>query len=377
MRVAIVASNFLKIDKNTKKGTEIFVYTLINSLVKYAKGNDLLLTVFSSGNSSLPIKIESVGQSSIASHNLPEEKHMLFELALISKAFSMQDNFDLFHINIGNGDIVLPFARFIKKPVLITLHYSLEEKYIKKYFDLFKDLPNLFYISTSNFQRKLLPNLNYISNIYHGVNPDIFQFSLNGGEGIMWAGRAVPEKGVDFALEVAKRTRRKLNLFATPKILYQDWFKNISEKINETKFPSISLVLNKDRFDLIKDFQNSKLFLFPIRWEEPFGLVLIEAMSCGTPIVAYARGSVPEIIKDGKTGFIVNPSDDDIRGDWIIKKTGVAGLVEAVEKIYSMPQEKYLLMRKACRDLVEEKFTTEIMAKNYIEVYKKITAKFS
>lgn len=99
---------------------------------------------------------------------------------------------------------------------------------------------------------------------------------------------------------------------------------------------------------------------------------MIEAMACGTPVVAYARGSVPEVIKDGETGFIVNPSDTDIRGNWIIKKTGIEGLCEAVERIYSMPEDQYRQMRRNCRAHVEKNFTVERMVDEYEKVYKEI-----
>ena len=106
--------------------------------------------------------------------------------------------------------------------------------------------------------------------------------------------------------------------------------------------------------------------------EESFGLTLIEAMSCGTPVVAYAKGAIPEVIKDGITGFIINESEADIRGDWIIKKTGIEGLKEAIEKIYALPEKEYLAMRKACREHIEKNFTLEKMTQSYIEVYKKL-----
>ena len=125
--------------------------------------------------------------------------------------------------------------------------------------------------------------------------------------------------------------------------------------------------------ELVSYYQNAKLFLFPIEWEEPFGLVMIEAMAAGTPIVAFARGSVPEVIKDGETGFIVNSSDEDKRGDWIVKKVGIDGLCEAVERIYSMPKDHYRQMRKNCRGHVEKFFTIEKMIDNYEMVYKQIT----
>jgi glycosyltransferase involved in cell wall biosynthesis len=99
---------------------------------------------------------------------------------------------------------------------------------------------------------------------------------------------------------------------------------------------------------------------------------MIEAMACGTPIVAYARGSVPEVVVDGETGFIVNTTNEDIRGDFIIKKTGIEGLCEAVNRIYAMPRDEYMLMRRKCRMRVEEHFTSDKMASNYIDLYKKV-----
>jgi glycosyltransferase involved in cell wall biosynthesis len=119
-------------------------------------------------------------------------------------------------------------------------------------------------------------------------------------------------------------------------------------------------------------YGGSRLTLFPIQWEEPFGLVMTESMATGTPVIAFARGSVPEVMKDGETGFIINPSDNDIRGNWLIKKTGVEGLIEAINKIYDMPANEYLKMRKNCRKHVEQKFSMEKMVDSYEDVYKKI-----
>ena len=123
----------------------------------------------------------------------------------------------------------------------------------------------------------------------------------------------------------------------------------------------------------LSDFYGrAKALLYPIEWEEPFGLVLIESMACGTPIVAFARGSIPEVVIDGETGFIVNPSDSDIRGNFIIKKTGKEGLKEAVEKIYAMSEAEYRQMRLNCRKHVEANFTVEKMVDGYEKVYQKL-----
>lgn len=375
MKIAIVCSNFVSITENVKKGTEIFDYILIDNLVKNDKSLDI--TAFVSGDSDLPVKIESIDRRSAISDEsiIKKDKHIIFELALISKAFSMQDKFDLYHINIGDGDIALPFAPFTKKPVLITLHYTQDAAYINKYFSLFKKVHNVFFVSISNTQRSFFPDLNYAGTIYHGIETERFEFMEAGGESIMWAGRGVPGKGLGTVLEIFKKIKRKIKLFPLKKKEYAGWLNKEITKLKQLIPPQdIFIEFDKNRFELVNEYQSSKLFLFPIHWEEPFGLVLIESMACGTPVVAFARGAVPEIIKDGETGFIINPSDSDIRGDWIIKKTGVEGLCEAIDKIYSMPEDGYQEMRRNCRALVEKSFSANRMASEYSKIYKQIVS---
>jgi len=379
MNVALICSNSVKIGKTTKKGTEIFDYILITNLAKKARWNNLHISAFASGNSKLPVKMESVNYySSIEDKNIGLQNHKVFELALVGKAFSMQKNFDLFHVNIGNGEIVLPFARFVKKPIIITMHGTLNDIYTHKFFSQYKNLKNVYYVSISNAQRKPYPSLNYIRTIYHGI--DIykdFQFNPTGDKNIIWTGRAIPDKGLDIVLSVVKKVKKKAKVFPIIKEDYLHWLHDEIIKKRNLIYQVVKIYIDFDvnRTELNHHYQTSKLFLFPLQWEEPFGLTLIESMACGTPVVSFARGSVPEIVKDGETGFLVNPSNDDKRGDWIIKKTGIEGLCEAVEKIYSMPEERYKVMRKACREHVEKLFTVERMMNEYVEVYKKILSK--
>ena len=373
MRIAIVCSNFTSITKAAKKGTEIFDYILINNLAKVDKSLDI--TAFASGDSDLPVKTESVDYHSSVSDKsiIRKDKHIIFELALISKAFSMQEDFDLYHINIGDGDIALPLAPFVKKPMLITLHYTQEAEYINKYFPLFSNLSNVSFISISNSQRKFFPNLKYAGTIYHGIETELFEFDPKGGESIMWAGRGTPEKGLGIIVQVLKKVKRKAKIFPLKKEEHIEWLnKQVTDLKADVADNNIVIEFDKDRLDLITHYQSSKLFLFPIQWEEPFGLVLIESMACGTPVVAYARGSVSEIIRDGETGFLVNPSETDIQGNWIIKKTGIDGLCEAVEKTYSMKDEEYQKIRSNCRILVEKSFSANRMVEEYLKVYKKL-----
>jgi len=374
MKLAIINSNVIKIGKNTKKGTEIFVYFLIKNLVKDKK--NIHMTIFASGNSKLPAKIESVNfHSSTEDKNIGEKNHKLFELALLSKAFSMQKKFDIYHVNMMCGEYVLPFAAFVKKPIVITLHGPLNTPFQRKYFSIFNRLSNVHFVSISNAQRKPCPNLNYIKTIYHGVDTKhSFTFNPIGGKEIMWSGRAIPEKGLEHILTVVKKIKKKAKLFPIIKEEYFDWLqREIIRKrniINEVV--RIAISFDVSRKELNQNYQTSKVFLNPVEVEEGFGFTMVESMACGTPVVAYARGSIPEIVKDGETGFIVNSSEKDIRGNWIIKKTGIEGLCEAVERIYAMPEDKYRAMRLACRTHVEKNFTVERMVDQYEEVYKKI-----
>lgn len=377
MKIAIITSNNTNVGEDTKKGTEILFRILVNNLAKQAKNGNVSLTAFCSGDSELPVRIESIDSHSTSfDKTIPPEKNIIFELALISKAFSMQDQFDIYHIHIGDGDIILPFAQFVSKPILITLHHVFDKPYVKRYFSLFQHLPNVFFVSLSNYQRTFLPKLNFIKTIYNGIETEKFMPSVNGGETMMWSGRGDPVKGLDTAFQIINKTRKKTEFFIIRKSTQIEWLEKTLRLISSLQIQQeVSVTFDLVRGQLIKHYQNSKLFLFPTNLEESCPLSALESMACGTPVVAYARGSIPEIVKDGETGFLVNPSDDDIRGDWIIKKSGIDGLCEAIEKIYSMPEEDYNQMRQNCRTHVEKNFTAGRMAEEYLKVYKTIVSK--
>ena len=374
IRLGIVNSNYVTINRRTKKGTEIFDSILIRQLAHQAKRYNLKITAFASGDSELPVKILSVNnKSSMKDKDIGEYHHKTFELALLSKAFSMQNEFDIYHVNIGNGDVVLPFAPFVNKPILVTMHGSfIEKEYNRKYLSLFNNLKNIYFVSLSAVQRQPLPKLNYIDTIPHGINAKRdWKFDASGGSHMVWAGRAVKEKGINELVKIVKRTKRTLEIFPIMKADSPKWMKDLFEhRSRQIKFFNVNNTVN--RHELAKKYQKSRLFLFPILWEEPFGLVLIEALASGTPVVTYARGSVTEIIEDGVSGFIVNPSPNEIKGNFIIKKTGIDGLCEAIERIYAMPDDEYREMRRACRQKIEKCFTVQKMIKRYIETYKKV-----
>ena len=375
LNIAFVCSNAQPIRATTHKGTEIFVRILLEYLTR--SDTPMNITAFASSDSVLPVLIDSLGfPGTSIDPTILDEKKVIFELALISKAFGKQSEFDLYHIHIGDGDIVLPFAQFIQKPILITIHHLYNLPYIQRYFPLFKSLPNVYFVSASDAQKKLLPDLPYAGTIHHGIEEDDFIYNEKGGDAMLWAGRGIPTKGVDQAFEIARHTKKKLNTHVIRKKESMEWLeRTIHQSRDMMMTKQVSISYDTDRSKLVHAYQQSKILLFTTIAEEVFGLVLIESMACGTPIVAYAKGAIPEVVVDGVTGFLVNPSDDDIRGNFCIKETGIEGLKKAVERIYAMSERDYAFMRRACRTHVENHFTASRMAQEYEKLYKKIVGK--
>lgn len=254
----------------------------------------------------------------------------------------------------------------LKKPIIVIGHHPVD----KLYTSIFKYLPqpaNLFFVFPSKFQEKNAFWLKNKSVIPHGIPVNNFHFQhINKIKAGFWVGR-VPEKDEKGLMEAIELfTHLKLPLEYYPMFDNKTLFE---EKIN----PDMkSYTSEKNHYEKFNSPGKYKLLIYPLKWDEPFGLVLIEAMACGTPVVAYAKGSVPEIINDGETGFIINSSNDDMRGIWTIKETGTDGLSETVNKIVNMPENEYLLMRKKCRERAEKYFSTSIMVDQYEDLFNKI-----
>src|SRR3989339_450055 len=375
MRIAILASNFIRLPPEPKfvpfgfsGAPEKIMHTITEKLVE--KGHDVFL--FASGDSLTSAHLISTTKISTSlDSSIGIGPHIEFERLLISKCYQMakEKKFDIIHSIFDTRSAF--YAPLVDIPTVSTLHSPMDK--IKNQV-LSKIKKNQYFVSISNSQRKGSPDLNYSATIYHGLELEnnAFQYGEGIGNYMIFVGRLVEDKGIDTIISLSKKLQKQVYLLGT-NVKNSNYWNNVIKPNIDDNFIHHFGFLDKDKLKI--HYQNAKLFLFPIKWEEPFGLVMIESMACGTPVVAYARGSVPEIVKDGETGFIVNPSDDDVRGSWIVKKTGVEGLEEAINKIYSMSADEYKKMRLNCRNHVEQNFTIENMVSNYEKVYQEIIDK--
>ncbi len=265
-------------------------------------------------------------------------------------------------------------SHFLKKPVLIIGHFPVNFA-TKFYINTFGLPKNNYFVFLSQFQLKqanFIPE-NQKTVIPNGINVKNFTFYPEGKDHIVWNSRVHTRmnKGLEQAMHLANEMKLTLNATGFVEKTSEKYFEDtiIPLKSKYAQFTRQQLTDEINKNDI---FGSAKVFLFPIQWEEPFPLVVLETAASGTPIVTYARGSLPETVIDGVTGFLINPSDEDIRGNWIIKKTGMEGLIEAVKRIYTMSKKEYMVMRKNCRKHAEEHFTVERMVDEYEKLYQQI-----
>lgn len=341
---------------------------MLNIINNLKSQHDITLYA-SSGSQVEGVKIIDLG---LAAHGLDSaynkedwvrNVYTAYILRYLTEMVANSDQYDVIHLHTGKLYMGLPFARIAKCPVVITIHQQLDSHEDK----ILKSFPGAYLISISDNQRTRIPSLKYFETVYNGIGLDEFPFDAKGGKNCLFRSRIAPEKGVEDAIEVAKQSERYLDIYGPGEKSY------LAESVEPMLDDKIHYhgMVGRNEPIWYKSYQKAKITLMPIQWDEPFGLVMVESMACGTPVIAYSRGSVPEVIKDGITGFIVNATADDKRGDFIVKKTGIQGIVEAVNLIYSMDDKTYIKMRENCRKHVEGNFTAKAMAGNYLEVYKR------
>lgn len=253
--------------------------------------------------------------------------------------------FDVVHSHLHAH--ALTFGRLIKCPLLTTLHGAAWVRAAHPVFKAYKDLP---FVSLSNAERQLLPELNYVATVYNGIRVEDFPFEPKKDDYLLFAGRLSPEKGPDVAVEIARRAGRRLLMAGMIEEQYRDYYnEKVKPHIDGRRIEYLGLLSQKD---LAPVYRKAAGVLFPINWCEPFGLVAVEAQASGTPLIATRYGALPEIIIEGETGFVVDSIDEAVR---------------ATEKLNT-------LSHTACRANVESRFSAAAMAKGYEAVYASLVA---
>ncbi len=293
---------------------------------------------------------ESVSRATMHTSTLPlvkiedtEKVKRYYTFKHIARAFEFakKENVDIIHSHFTLLSSF--FYRLVDIPTLISVHSPISEE-IKQFLDFYKDCK---FVSFSLAQRKQMPELNWYANIYHGVDTSIFSYESEPEDYMLYLGRVTEEKGVHFAIETAKATGIPLKIAGPSYPTEGYWHKKIEPFIDGKLIQYIGHV---NFFDKIKLLQKAKVVLFPTKYHEAFGYVLIEAMSCGTPVIGFNNGSVPEIIKHNKTGYVVN---------------NVEEMIKAVGEIDKID-------RKVVRKRAEDFFSLRKMISGYEKVFKRI-----
>lgn len=343
MKIAIVSPLYESVPPKYYGGTERVVSYLTEELVK--EGHDV--TLFASRDSVTSARLIPICERSLRLDNTCKDR-LSYHVLMVQKVFEMRSQFDIIHFHIGY--LHFPLVRMCKTPTVTTLHGRLDLKEFSFLYQHFKDIP---VVSVSNNQRKPLPYLNWQGTVYHGLPKDLYTFHKKPGKYLAFLGRISPEKRVDRAIEIAEKVGMKLKIAAKVDEVDKEYFEDKIKPL--LKSPYVEFIGEIGEKEKDEFLGNAYALLFPIDWPEPFGLVMIESLACGTPVVAWRCGSVPEIIEDGVTGFIVENMRDAI---------------EATKKISK-------LSRKNCRKSFEERFTSSRMAKDYLKIYRKIIARKS
>jgi glycosyltransferase involved in cell wall biosynthesis len=335
VRIAQVAPLFESVPPKYYGGTERVVSYLTEELVR--QGHDV--TLYASGDSLTKARLVAACRRSLRLDKkcVDQMAHHIRMLELVAKDAA---GYDLIHHHIDY--LHFPLSRRLGVPHVTTLHGRLDLPDLPPLYREFRDVP---VVSISNAQREPLAWANWQATVYHGLPPDLHQFRENPGSYLAFLGRISPEKRVDRAIEIARRIAMPLKIAAKVDAVDREYFESTIEPLLRCPFTEyLGEIGEGEKDDLLG---NAYALLFPIDWPEPFGLVMIEALACGTPVIAYRRGSVPEVLDDGVTGFVVSDFE---------------GALQAAERVARLD-------RRRCRAVFEQRFAAARMARDYVSVY--------
>jgi glycosyltransferase involved in cell wall biosynthesis len=338
MRIAQVAPLYESVPPRYYGGTERIVSYLTEELVRL--GHEV--TLFASGDSQTKARLVAACPRSL---RLDPEciDQLAHHIVMLERVQQRADEFDVIHFHVDY--LHFPLTRRGDFANVTTLHGRLD---IPDLVPLYEEYPDVPLISISDAQREPLPRVNWQATVYHGLPDDLYRYRPDAGTYLAFLGRISPEKRVDRAIEIAHQVGIPIRIAAKVDRIDRDYFDSVIEPM--LHHPLVEFVGEIGEDDKDEFLGDAQALLFPIDWPEPFGLVMIEAMACGTPVIAYRNGSVPEVMEEGRTGFIVEDLDD------------------AVEAARRVPQ----LSRARCREIFEQRFTAARMARDYVDVYERL-----
>jgi len=337
MRIAQVAPLWESVPPKLYGGTERIVSYLTEELVRL--GHDV--TLFASGDSVTTARLEAACARALRLNtgifNRDAPMTMLMEQAL-----GKTGDFDIIHSHLDF--MGFPLARRNPTPTVTTFHGRLDLPELQPVFREYAEMPM---VSISNAQRKPVSWANWHATVYHGLPRDLYGLHPNPGSYLAFLGRIAPEKRPDHAIELAKRIGIPLRIAAKVDPADQEYFRTeIEPLLSDPLIDYIGEITDAEKDEFLG---NAIALICPYDWPEPFGLVLIESLACGTPVLAYRRGSIPEIIEDRGTGFVCE------------------GLDEMTAAVQRIPE----IDRRRCRWTFEQRFTVERMAQDYLKVYER------
>jgi len=338
MKIAQVSSLMEAVPPKLYGGTERVVAYLTDELV--ALGHDV--TLFASGDSHTTANLEP-GWPRALRLDTKMRDYLAPHIILLETLARRARDFDIIHLHIDY--LAYPLMRRLGVPFLTTLHGRLDLPELPWIYDAFADVP---VVSISDSQRKPLPEANYVGTVYHGLPQQLLMPGSGEGGYLAFIGRISPEKAPDAAIRIAGAAGMKLKIAAKVDPVDQAYFEQQIEP--SLSLPHVEFIGEIDESRKGAFLGNAAGLLFPIAWREPFGLAMIEAMACGTPVIAMRRGSVPEVIEEGVTGFIVDTEE------------------EAIAAVRRLPE----LDRNQVRRRFEARFTARRMAKDYLRLYERL-----
>ena len=335
LRIAQLAPLYESVPPKLYGGTERIVAYLAEELVR--RGHEV--TLYAAGDSTAKVPLTPGSAQSLRLKGL-DHLGPIFHLPMLSDVYENATRFDVIHSHVDCLSFAL--ARHVQVPTVSTMHGRLDISEMLPIYRSYSDMP---LVSISNDQRRPLTEMNWVQTVYHGLPRNHLNFSPGSGNYLAFLGRICPEKHPDLAIEVARRSGVPLKIAAKIDRVDREYFSTVIKPMLSA--PGIEFIGEINETEKQQFLGDALALLFPVDWPEPFGLVMIEALACGTPVIARPCGSVPEILRQGVTGFIASSLDE------LVSAVGHIGVIS----------------RQKCRDEFETRFTSEVMATNYERVY--------